>query len=769
MKNVRLVSRSERKGKSQGLLAGLNPKQREACNKIDGPMLILAGAGSGKTRALTYRLAYLIEQGVPASNILALTFTNKAAREMKARIADLVGAEQAQRVWAGTFHSIFARILRREAELLGYTRSFSIHDGEDSLNQIRAVMTDLGISQQDFTPQAVRGAVSKAKNSLLSWQEYQRQADSVFEQQVGLVYKEYVNRMRRSNAMDFDDILLNMIALLRSDPAILARYSRQFHYILVDEYQDTNHAQYMSIQMLAKEHRNICVVGDDAQSIYRWRGADIRNILQFEKDFTDTSVVRLEQNYRSTKTILAAANDVIQHNVRQLKKELWTDNDAGDPVYLRRCYDDREEAAAVVDTIKREISGKGLKYKDFAVLYRINAQSQALEDAFRRSNIPYVIIGGMSFYKRKEVKDALAYLRLLVNPSDNESFLRVVNEPARGIGKTSLQRIAAYANDRDLSLFDACRSIESVPNLQKRARTAALDFVSWVARFTETLAEMPMDEVVKNYLEASGLPRMYQEAHGDDAFDRYNNVQRILSHVTEYSRENAEPTLTDYLQEVALIDDAEDAQDQDKIVTMMTMHGAKGLEFPTVFIVGMEQGLFPLARAEKEPEELEEERRLFYVAITRAEQRLYLSYTQRRYRFGELSYPQPSYFLGEIGKDKIEELGRSQAAASERPSRGRGSRQATRPSSTASAGTTSKTSYFDDIKPDEDQTYSQIPEEQNRSRLRSGLRVHHSKFGEGKVLNVAGSGDQRRARVRFAGVGEKTLMLKYARLEVLGD
>jgi DNA helicase-2/ATP-dependent DNA helicase PcrA len=782
------------------LLSELNDVQREAAAHINGPLLILAGAGSGKTRVLTYRIAVMLEQtsgqageqtggqmggqmggqAIQPWHVLALTFTNKAAAEMKERIAHLVGAEKASRIWAGTFHSLFARILRREAAALDYTNAFTIYDADDSLSIIRSVMNTLGISQQQYAPNAVRSAISGAKNKFMSWQEYERAADSIFEKQAGLIYRDYERRLKLSNAMDFDDLLINMIRLLQQ-PAMLEKYQDQFRYILIDEYQDTNRAQYLAVAMLARKWRNICVVGDDAQSIYRWRGADIRNILDFERDYPDAKIVRLEQNYRSTKTILEAANNVINNNKHQLKKDLWTDNPDGEKIHVLRCRDDREEAEQIVQTIRKEQRTAGRSLEDFALLYRTNAQSQALEDALRRENMPYLIVGGVSFYKRKEVKDTLAYLRLVVNPNDAESLLRVVNEPARGLGETSLRHITAFAESRSIPLFEAFLQAESVPALQRRAMNAALDFAVFVQRFqamNKISDDLRADELAKSLIDASGLLRMYEEDGSDEALDRWNNIQRILSHLAEYCERNPDAVLEQYLEEIALISDLDEVKAGGKHVTLMTMHAAKGLEFPVVFIAGMERGLFPLGKAEQQVEEMEEERRLFYVGITRARQQLYLTHTEKRYRFGELTYPTPSPFLSEIKADLLynpsstastalsNRFGTSNAAqfgtnvirnANDLKSRG------FQPAAAQAAPkATSRVPFEDDAPPP---VYSSTAAD--TPRLRPGMNVKHEMFGVGQVTNVSGSGQSAQVEVWFKSVGKKKLMLKFANLVVM--
>ncbi len=772
MKLIKLTSdNTQQPGtRREELLNGLNRVQREAAAVTEGPLLILAGAGSGKTRVLTYRIAYLIELGVAPHNILALTFTNKAAREMKERIGFLVGEEQSRRLWAGTFHSVFARILRREGEHLGYTNAFSIYDTDDTLGIIRTAMNSLVISQQQYAPQAVRSRISSAKNQMVSWQEFQREADNIFDKQVGLIYQEYEKRLKQNNAMDFDDLLLNMIRLFEHRPDILDAYQERFRYLLVDEYQDTNRAQYSVVSMLAAKYGNLCVVGDDAQSIYRWRGADIRNILDFQRDYPDTKVVRLEQNYRSTKTILAAANSVIGNNRQQLRKELWTANDDGDLVQVLKCRDDREEAETIAKLIADEQIHNGRKLSDFAVLYRTNAQSQALEDALRRRNTAYTIVGGVSFYKRKEVKDTIAYLRLVVNPSDGESFMRVVNEPSRGLGKTSLEAISRFADASGISLYAAAQRAEQITGLQKRAQNAAHTFAEFIGRFIGVLGQIPPDELARTLIDASGLLRMYQEEGTDEALDRWNNIQRVLSHITEYTAREEDATLETYLQDIALIEDAENSDEARNHITLMTLHAAKGLEFPVVFIAGMENGLFPLGKADTDPEEMEEERRLFYVGITRAEQKVFLSYAERRYRFGELTFPMPSRFLGEIDKKLVQQFG---ATVSAPPSTGvgRAVRQpftATRPApprntpGTAPPSGRQSSIVFDDIPKEE--YHSQIDEE---PMLRRGMIVRHEMFGEGKVLSVSGRGANAKAIIQFPGVGQKNLMLKYAKLKII--
>jgi len=525
---MKLVPQSE-EHLSNTFLDELNPAQQQAAKQINGPVLIIAGAGSGKTKTLTYRIAYMLSQGIQPSSILALTFTNKAAEEMKSRIAQLVGETKARYIWAGTFHSIFARILRIEAEKIGYTSSFTIYDTDDTLSIIKQLMKDSGISAQEFTPQSIRAKISQAKNMMISWQEYQASAQNIHEKQTGLIFKEYEKKLRISNAMDFDDILLNIIRLLTLSPEIKTQYQQRFSHVMVDEYQDTNRAQYIAVNLFAGGHRNLCVVGDDAQSIYRWRGADIRNILDFQKDYPEAVTVKLEQNYRSTQLILAAADSVIARNTKQLKKTLWTENPEGDLIKVIETRDDREEANQIKNMIQHELYTNGVSSKDIAILYRTNAQSMSLEDALRSGRIGYTIIGGVSFYKRKEVKDTLAYLRLLCNPDDSESLLRIINEPARGIGPTTLRKLNEFANNQSTSLFKAFEQAATLPELQKRAIQSSLDFTSMIHRFKELKSTMNPYELAETYIEATGLLRMYKDEDTEESQDRWNNIQRLIS------------------------------------------------------------------------------------------------------------------------------------------------------------------------------------------------------------------------------------------------
>jgi DNA helicase-2/ATP-dependent DNA helicase PcrA len=744
---------------NKSILDGLNPEQRRAVESINGPVLVVAGAGSGKTRVLTHRIAQIIHSGVEPWKILALTFTNKAAREMVERISKLLTPAQASAVWAGTFHSIFARILRTEADEIGYTSSFSIYDAEDSLRVIRLAMQNLGINQQQYPAQGMRARISSAKNKMITAGEYRRNAETLIEKQTSEVYEEYERITRSNNSMDFDDLLLNFILLLGKDKSILNKYQEKFKYLLVDEYQDTNRAQYVAINMLAKAHSNICVVGDDAQSIYRWRGAEIQNILDFQKDYPMAKIIRLEQNYRSTKNILAAADSVIKHNRNQLPKNLWTDNPDGDKIEIHACPDDRSESSKVTEIIRDNIA-KGYSLSDMAVLYRTNAQSLSLENSLRRENYPYVIVGGTSFYKRKEVKDTLAYLRILVNQQDSEAFTRIVNEPPRGLGQTSMRHITHHADKYEISMYEAMSNAQEIDGLQARAVKSAKKFANYLAKYINQMQNEQSAGIFVEFIEESGLLEMYKEINTEDALDRWNNIQQLLSDIGSFFRANDDATLEAYLQQISLVADIDEKDISGEKVTLMTLHSAKGLEFPVVFITGLEHGLFPLMRAEMHPEEEEEERRLFYVGLTRAEEKLYLTYARNRMRFGQTSAQSPSHFIKEITPSLLKWIG-------DEPRRPAGSgtqRLINQAQSQRIRKPQQNRPQYSQMPPEE--TYSQIPREESDFKI--GDRVKHSQFGEGKIVNLGGAGTQRKAMVHFNSVGRKQLLLQYAKLEKLG-
>ena len=738
-------------------LNDLNPVQVEAVKAANGPVIIVAGAGSGKTRVLTYRIAYLMECGVPAHQILALTFTNKAAKEMKGRIAKLVGNE-ADSLWMGTFHSMFARILRKECLHLKFTPSFTIYDSDDSFSTIKKVMERLNLPTQQFNPAAIRSRISMAKNQYLTPKKFAETVHELFDEKTALVYAEYQKTLERSNAMDFDDLLAKPIELFEKNKDVLEKYQHRFKFILVDEFQDTNRAQYHVIRLLGSMLKNIAVVGDDAQSIYSFRGADIRNILDFQKDYPDCRLFRLEQNYRSTKSIISVADELIHFNKEQLKKKLWTENPVGEPVTVVQCADDHEEGSQIVRAIQQESHRRKLDLKDFAVLYRTNAQSRALEEAFRKNAIPYEIVGGVRFYERKEIKDVLAYLRLLVNPTDEVSLLRVINYPVRGIGDVSLEHLQRYASQHKLSIFDTLKKLDEVSELTDRAKNNLVQFRALIDKYQSLRPQMTFSEWTRSLVDELEILSIFKEERTAESMGRWENVQELLSAISEFSNERPDGTLESFLEEVALVSDIDTWEGEHNAVTLMTLHASKGLEFPVVMIAGLEEGLLPFYSSTIESSDVEEERRLFYVGITRAQQKLYITHTNLRYRFGDVTYPSESRFLHELGTENIERIGlkpqRQRAAASlfEFDNAAAASRRA------AQKKKTEETAYFHDAMPDYES------ESQEHFEIKRGTEVKHEIFGYGRVMVVSGKGDAQKAVVEFESCGTKNLILKYARL-----
>jgi DNA helicase-2/ATP-dependent DNA helicase PcrA len=738
-------------------LDDLNPVQREAASTVNGPCLVLAGAGSGKTRVLTYRVAHLVAEGVRPESILSLTFTNKAADEMKGRIISLVG-DHSRAIWMGTFHSLFARILRVEVERLGYRRNFSIYDTDDSLSRIKTVMTRMAFSLQQFPPQTVRARISKAKNARLSPEAFLDVARDPGAGTVAQIYAEYEAELKRSNALDFDDLLLKPLDLFMRHQDILERYQYRFPYILVDEYQDTNRVQYLLINALARRHRNICVVGDDAQSIYAFRGADIRNILDFQSDYPDAKVFRLEQNYRSTKRILAAADTLIRNNRAQIEKSLWTSNQEGDPVTVESCADDREEGRRVVARIEEEIRRRKLGLKDVAVLYRTNAQSRAIEDALRRAGIPYGIVGGIAFYRRKEIKDILAYLKVIVNPDDQESLLRVINYPSRGIGAVALKKLQAFGAEWSLPLLAAAERPDFHESLTPAVGRALRDFVAMMRKFMALQTSMSASELARSLVTEIRVLELLKEEGTSESESRRQNIEELVSALSEFCAIRPDATLQQFLEEAALISDVDNADFTRNAVTLMTLHAAKGLEFPIVFITGLEEGLFPLLTSNDDEHNLEEERRLMYVGITRAREKLYLCHALTRLRFGESSSATRSRFIDEIGKEFLEShsarIPSGAGIAAVPTTFGPRARRVSR------SPQQERREHFADPMPnyeDESQEY-RIPT--------VGARVVHASFGKGKILALDGHGENARAVVDFESVGRKHLLLKFAHLRL---
>lgn len=713
------------------LLQQLNPQQQEAVQRVDGPVLVLAGAGSGKTRVLTYRVAYLVASGISPAQILALTFTNKAADEMRDRIYSLIPLSFPPHWWwIGTFHSLFARILRKEAHRLGYDANFSIYDEQDSRAVIRQILQDMRISTKQYAPEAIARIISRAKNKLVAWQHLAQTAQNPFEKVAAEVYAEYQKRLQLNNAMDFDDLLLNMIRLLQNFPEVRQRYQDQFRYILVDEYQDTNRAQFEAIRLLAEQHRNLCVVGDDAQSIYGWRGAEISNILDFQNHFPEAQVIRLEQNYRSTAVILQAANAVIQLNRNQVPKKLWTDRHGGEPITLIEAENEQDEAEKIIAQIQKERK-QGRRYSDIAVLYRINALSQVLEEAFRRNGIPYQIISGVSFYRRKEVKDTIAYLRLLVNPKDQTSMLRIINEPPRGIGATTLERLRHIADRDNQPLATVMENIENFNEIGTRAIKAVRNFWEMIQFYRSLLERENPAEAVRRYIHATGLLAYYQQRNDEQSFEREQNILRLLDHFAEYIEQHPEATLNDYLQEMSLVEAMDEMESNDDRVKLLTFHAAKGLEFPVVFLIALEKQIFPLPRSYQSQSEFEEERRLFYVGITRAQDKLYFSYAKYRYQYGVRMPTVISPFLKEVPEDLLEYVKEKRTEYSQWDG-GKKKRK-----------TVSDTPY------------------------RTGMKVQHPVFGIGIILGRKSAGDREILVVNFPHHGMKSLVPEYARLKIL--
>ncbi len=723
----------------------LNPQQREAVTTIEGPLLVVAGAGSGKTLVLTYRIAYLISLGISPSSILALTFTNKAASEMKERIRNLVG-KRADYIYMGTFHSIFARILRQEAHLIGYTRDYSIYDTDESENVIKGILKDFNISENHFTPRFIQGLISKAKNKLIFKENGLNNFFDMYNKKLLAIYEEYNKRLKDSNAMDFDDLLIKPIELFTVSEELLSKYRERFNYILVDEYQDTNTAQYFLLKMLVNQNKNICCVGDDAQSIYKWRGAEVRNIIEFNKDFPETKIIRLEQNYRSTKSILAVADSVIKNNIYQIPKTLWTSNEQGEKVTVTTCFDERDEANYVAKIVSSLINSNKYKPREIAILYRTNAQSRNFEEVFIKSSIPYIIVGGVEFYKRKEVKDILAYLKLLVNPKDDESFLRIVNFPPRGIGDVSIETLRTIARNNEKSMFNAIPDLIESPNIQDRIKKNFKNFYEFINKYRSLVNDKNFYEIVKTFIDELNILQLYKEERTEESNQRYENIIQLLNSIQEFQVNNPESTLTDYLSEISLIADVDNWEDRKNSVVLMTLHSAKGLEFKVVFIVGCEDGLLPLRR-DGDIDDIEEERRLFYVGCTRAMKHLHLTYSRNRNRFGN-SYPQvPSRFIEEIDKSHI-----------------------IFDSTPLAEIYLKKNSDLRSIITDE---YSQLDRHENldtnyiSKNLKAGSIVEHDVFGRGKVIYLDGYGDHQKVIVEFKSGIRKHLMVKYANLKVI--
>jgi len=767
----------------------LNAAQREAVVNTEGPCMVIAGAGSGKTRVLTYRIAHLIGKGVDPFNILSLTFTNKAAREMKERIARIVQGTEARNIWMGTFHSIFARILRIESEKLNYPSNFSIYDSADSKSLIKAILKEMGLDEKMYKPGFVQSRISGAKNNLISPKAYSANAEIMADDEssgrakVVEIYAEYNKRLFKASAMDFDDLLYKTNVLLRDFPEVLHKYQHKFKYLLVDEYQDTNFSQYLIVKKLAALNENLCVVGDDAQSIYGFRGANIQNILNFKKDYPDFKLFKLEQNYRSTKVIVAAANSIIKKNKDQIEKLVWTANDEGELIRVSRSLSDNDEGMFVAGDIFQTRSTNQLKHKDFSILYRTNSQSRAMEEALRKRNIPYRIYGGMSFYQRKEIKDLLAYFRLSANPNDEESLKRIINYPARGIGKTTLEKITVMASARDISLWEVLTTYLSQLDVNSGAKKKVDEFATMIQSFSAQLEKTDAFSLADHIAKSSGLLRDLYADKSPEGLSRFENVQELLNGVKEFSESEAsgiegeKPKLGDFLVDVALLTDADqDDGDNDK-VSLMTIHASKGLEFPYVYIVGMEENLFPSQLSLGDRSDLEEERRLFYVALTRAEKRATLTYAISRYKYGNLNHCEPSRFIEEVSPEYLDMPGLKENGYEERNISfggnnwgsfgGRGLQASTKTVNQESAGGQASFPGRRPLKKVETSTAGTGANQISSGSITAGMQVSHEKFGKGKVLNVEGQSPNEKATVFFPSVGQKQLLLKFAKLEVI--
>ncbi len=734
---------------SNKLLSGLNEQQQEAVKATDGPLLIMAGAGSGKTRVLTHRIAYLmVEKQVAPWNILAITFTNKAAREMKDRVQAILGGA-AEDIWISTFHSMCVRILRRDIDRMGFNRNFSILDTTDQLSVIKNILKEKNIDPKKFDPRTILGTISSAKNELQTPEEYEKTAGGMYEQIVSDVYKLYQKKLRKNQALDFDDLIMTTIQLFQRVPEVLEFYQRKFQYIHVDEYQDTNRAQYMLVKLLASRFRNLCVVGDSDQSIYRWRGADIANILSFEKDYKNAKVILLEQNYRSTKRILQAANVVIQNNMNRKPKNLWTENDEGKKLLYYRADSESGEAQFVAGKIRELVDGGQRTYKDIAILYRTNAQSRVMEEVLLKSNINYQIVGGIKFYDRKEIKDILAYLRTIANPDDDISLTRIINVPKRGIGATSIDKIANYATAQDLSMFQALQEVEQI-GLSAKITNSLRDFRDLINNWVQMQDYLSVTELVENVLEKTEYVEILKAEKTLESQSRIENIEEFLSVTQNFEKTNDDKSLVAFLTDLALVADIdkleEDENDKNNAVVLMTLHSAKGLEFPVVFLMGMEEGVFPHSRSLMEEAEMEEERRLAYVGITRAEEELYLSNAQMRTLYGRTSMNPVSRFIAEIPEDLLEDLGQQRR------------QQMRTPFSSSSSPSPAK-------QPERRVFSRPVAQSTGGDEIgwKVGDKAEHKKWGIGTVVSVKGEGESKELDIAFPSpTGIKRLLAKFA-------
>ncbi len=769
-------------------ISKLNEAQQQPVLQKDGPMIIIAGAGSGKTRVLTIRIAYLMSLGVDPFNILALTFTNKAAREMKNRISDIVGSTEAKNLWMGTFHSVFARILRAEADKLGYPSNFTIYDAQDSVRLISAIIKEMALDRDVYKPKQVFSRISSYKNNLITVKAYfndpeLQEADAMSKKpRLGEIYQNYVDRCFKAGAMDFDDLLLKTNELLNRFPEVLSKYQNRFKYILVDEYQDTNHSQYLIVRALSDRFQNICVVGDDAQSIYAFRGANINNILNFQKDYENVQMYRLEQNYRSTKNIVEAANSIIDKNKTKLDKVVWTANDFGSKIKVHRSVTDGEEGRFVAGTIWEEKMQNQLGNGNFAILYRTNAQSRAMEDALRKRDIPYRIYGGLSFYQRKEIKDVLCYLRLVINPKDEEALIRVINYPVRGIGDTTIEKLTIAANHYKRSIFEVMQNIDKIDlKLNAGTRRKIEDFVTMIQSFQVINENHDAFYIADHVAKKTGLVQELKKDATPEGIARIENIEELLNGMRDFTEgqkevDGARGALSEFLEDVALATDLDKDTGNDDRVALMTIHLAKGLEFPYVFVVGMEEDLFPSAMSMSTRSELEEERRLFYVALTRAEKQAYLTYAQSRYRWGKLTDSEPSRFIDEIEDQYLEYLTPEESNYRYKPmintdifgdvdkSKLRLAKPLNGPPPTKNGEEKSMVRKLKSLVGAVNGASPNLFDD----KLLAGNIVMHERFGKGEIISLEGAGADKKAEIKFEVGGIKKLLLRFAKLEVIG-
>ena len=761
MKTFSLPS-EEPKGRPD-FLSGLNNQQKQAVTHTDGPLLIVAGAGSGKTRVLTYRIAYLLQQFKAApEQILALTFTNKAAREMKERIRNLIG-DKAAKLWMGTFHSIFSKILRFEADKIGFGSDFTIYDSNDSQTVVKQILQELNFDPKEIKPKTIHNKISDSKNQLITADTFQEKfISSTLDDITARVYKIYNKRLKQSNAMDFDDLLVKPIELFQKHPEILEKYQDRFKYILIDEYQDTNHAQYKVTRMLADKYENICVVGDDAQSIYSFRGADISNILNFKEDYEDATQVPLEQNYRSTKAILQCADSIIKQNTKQLDKTLWTEQDYGERITLLENFDERDEANRIASHIQNLKMREGYKNNEFAILYRTNYQSRVFEEALRRKDLTYQLVGGLSFYQRKEIKDVLAYLTLLVNPHDETNLLRIINEPSRGIGNKSIQDLIKQAREEGSSIWTIIQNVEQL-DVYKPAKARVREFVDMINNLRHNLENgATLTDTTRSVLEQSGYMRALVEENSHESMMRRDNIIELQNAISYFEKGKSNASLSAFLQEISLITDQDKFDENKPAITLMTVHASKGLEFPVVFIVGLEENLFPMGARNNFDVDIEEERRLFYVAITRAEQRLYFSHCRSRFKFGEETRQARSRFLDEVDPGVVQtETGATITQKKDRFN------------NNSNSGSSNYEVEYDWKQDQTKKTYKSpsatihYDYEEGEDPFQVGVHVLHKKFGPGKIISRTGSGTDAKVVVFFKNRGQKKLMLKAAPLQVI--